>query len=132
MIDELMAEINAEEVSNVPKPILPIFVPDEARETVKEVPASNSTSDVCGETANLQELTSEGTCAVVLHPGDVLEYDSAEYFISEKDFQVKYERTKKSKKSFKSKKSTSLLKSMSNLVSGNGIDKQILTKKSLR
>jgi hypothetical protein len=83
-----------------------------------------------GEAAKSSPL--EGTCTVVLHPGDVLEYDPAEYFISEKDFQVKYERTKKSKKSFKSKKSTSLLKSMSNLVSGNAIDKQILTKKSLR
>jgi len=47
-----------------------------------------SVEDLLEETVN-----SEGTCTVVLHPGDVLEYDPAEYFISEKEFQVKYDCT---------------------------------------
>jgi len=57
-----------------------------------------------GETANPEELTSEGTCTVVLHPGDVLEYDPAEYFISEKDFQVKYECTINRQQTLQAKK----------------------------
>merc|ERR1719359_1025601 len=72
-----------------------------------------------GETANLEELTSEGTCTVVLHPGDALEYDPAEYFISEKDFRVKYEYTIKSKQRLQAKKSRTLV----NLGSGNAIDR---------
>jgi len=74
-----------------------------------------------GETANLEELTSEGTCTVVLHPGDVLEYDPAEYRISEKDFQVKYECTIKRKQRLQAKKSRTLL----NLGSGNAIDRYL-------
>merc|ERR1719421_245840 len=70
---------------------------------------------------------SEGACTVVLHPGDVLEYDPAEYLISEKDFQVKYECTKNLKHRLQAKKSKTqvLLKSMSNLVSGNAIDRRL-------
>jgi len=74
-----------------------------------------------GETANLEELTSEGTCTVVLHPGDVLEYDPAEYFISEKDFQVKYECTISRKQRLQAKKSKTLL----SLASGNAIDRYL-------
>jgi len=55
--------------------------------------------------ANLEDLTSEGTCTVVLHPGDVLEYDPAEYSISEKNFQVKYECTIDRKHRLRAKKS---------------------------
>merc|ERR1719421_1281423 len=70
---------------------------------------------------------SEGACTVVLHPGDVLEYDPAEYLISEKDFQVKYECTKNLKHRLQAKKSKTqvLLKSMSNLVSGNAINRRL-------
>jgi len=74
-----------------------------------------------GETANPEELTSEGTCTVVLHPGDVLEYDPAEYFISEKDFQVKYECTINRKQRLQAKKSKTLL----SLGPGNAIDRYL-------
>merc|ERR1719390_619425 len=76
-------------------------------------------SEPLGETANPEELTSEGTCTVVLHPGDVLEYDPAEYFISEKDFQVKYECTINRKQRLQAKKSKTLL----NPVPENAIDR---------
>jgi len=87
----------------------------------------------CGADSNsFESLTPrssplEGTCTVVLHPGDVLEYDPAEYLISEKDFQVNYECTKKLKHRLQAKKSKTqiLLKSMSNLASGNAIDKHL-------
>jgi len=62
----------------------------------------------------------------VVFPGDILEYDPAEYFITEKDFQVKYEcakgkevNSRQRSQLLQAKKSKSLLKSMSNLVSGN-------------
>jgi len=57
-------------------------------------------------------------CTVVL-PGDVLEKDLAEYFISEKNFQVKYECTINRKQRPQVKKSKTLL----NPVSGNAIDR---------
>jgi hypothetical protein len=58
---------------------------------------------------------------VVLHPGDVLEYDPGEYFVSENHLQVKYECTIKGKQRLKAKKSKSIL----NLVSGNAVDKYL-------
>jgi len=73
------------------------------------------------ETANLEELTSEGTCTMVLHPGDVLEYDPAEYFISEKDFQVKYECTINRQQTLQAKKS----KTPISLGQGNAIDRSL-------
>merc|ERR1719379_1087907 len=84
-----------------------------------------SPSEPLGETANLEELTSEGTCTVVLHPGDVLEYDPAEYFISEKDFQVKYECTINRKQRLQAKKSLTKQLTKTLLNSGNAIDRYL-------
>jgi len=74
-----------------------------------------SLEDHLEETAN-----SEGTCTVVLHPGDVLEYDPAEYFISEKDFQVTYDCTIDRKKRVDTKKAKILLnfEKMKHVISG--------------
>jgi len=80
-----------------------------------------SPSEPLRETANLEELTSEGTCTMVLHPGDILEYDPAEYFISEKDFQVKYECTMKRWQTIQAKKKKTLL----SLGPGNAIDRYL-------
>jgi len=57
----------------------------------------------------------------VLHPGDILEYDPAEYFISEKDFQVKYECTMKRWQTIQAKKKKTLL----SLGPGNAIDRYL-------
>jgi len=74
-----------------------------------------------GETANLEDLTSEGTCTVVLHPGDILEYDPAGYFISEKDFQVKYICTVNRQQTLEAKKA----KTQFSHGPGNGIDRSL-------
>jgi len=58
---------------------------------------------------------------MVLHPGDILEYDPAEYFISEKDFQVKYECTMKRWQTIQAKKKKTLL----SLGPGNAIDRYL-------
>merc|ERR1719420_715982 len=73
------------------------------------------------QAANVEEVTSEGPCTVVLHPGDVLEYDPAEYFISEKDFQVKYECIVSRKQRLQAKKSKTLF----SLGPGNAIDRYL-------
>jgi len=77
------------------------------------------------QAANLEEITSEGPCTVVLHPGDVLEYDPAEYFISENDFQLKYECTKARKQRLQAKKSLTKQLTQTLLNSGNAIDKSL-------
>jgi len=73
-----------------------------------------SVEDLLEETAN-----SEGTCTVVLHPGDVLEYDPAEYFISEKNFQVIYDCTIDRKQRLDAKSKTFLnLAKVKHVISG--------------
>merc|ERR1712224_462423 len=74
--------------------------PDKLTNVFKGTP-----SEPIAETVNLEELVSEGTCTMVLHPGDILEYDPAEYSIAEKDFQVKYECTINRQQTLQAKKS---------------------------
>merc|ERR1712224_93958 len=88
--------------------------PDKLTNVFKGTP-----SEPIAETVNLEELVSEGTCTMVLHPGDILEYDPGEYFISEKDFQVKYECTMKRWQTIQAKKKKTLL----SLGPGNAIDR---------
>merc|ERR1711937_231764 len=58
----------------------------------------------------------------VLHPGDILEYDPAEYSIAEKDFQVKYECTINRQQTLQAKKS----KTVFNFDGpGNAIDRKL-------
>jgi len=94
----------------------------------EEKPAPAKSEEIkCNDVETRQKIYEYYGACTVVHPGHVLEYDPAEYSISEKDFQVKYEceRTlnkdyrQRSQQRLQAKKSTSLLKSMSNLVSGN-------------